>query len=122
MKKAYIILPILLIALVGMSCLLVSATPNLDKDDEKSTPNGYAEAIVTGSWSLFGHPYYQTHHQAKTNPSNLAGTAVFTGWNKTGGVVYNVTSTLWATTPMMRLTTTWCGQLKPCALQAEKLR
>ena len=91
MKKAYVVLPILLIALVGMSCLVATASPNLDKDDERSTPNGYAEAIVTGSWSLFGHPYYQTHHQAKTSPSNLTGTAIFTGWNKSGGVVYNVT-------------------------------
>jgi hypothetical protein len=91
MKRAYIVLPILLIALVGMSCLAIAATPNLDKDDETSTPHGYAEAVVTGSWSLWGHPYYQTRHQAKTNPSSLNGTAVFTGWNKSGGVVYNVT-------------------------------
>ena len=74
-----------------LSCFAIATTPSLGKDDEKSTPHGYAEAVVAGSWSLWGHPYYyQTHHQAITNPSNLTGTAVLQH-GKSGGVVYNVT-------------------------------
>lgn len=92
MKKVCIVLPFLLIALVGIAGLAYAADlPKSDKDDETSVPNGYAEAVVMASWLRMDHPYYQAHHKAFTNPSSLSGTATFTGWSKTGVVVYNVT-------------------------------
>ena len=92
MKKACVALAFAL--MVAFSTLgLASAfnPPHMDIDDQTSQPNGYAEAIVMGSWNTFGNPYYSVRHTGMTHPSNLWGTVTFKGWSKNGTQIYSLT-------------------------------
>ncbi len=71
----------------------VKAYPNQDEDDQISLPNGYAEAIVRGSWTRLTNPYYTVQHIVKSHPSSLSGSARFIGWAKNNSVLYDVSVT-----------------------------
>jgi len=94
MKPKIMIGVFILISLIGALGLATaaSALPSMDESDVTSVPNGYAEAMVRGSWVRLGYPYYSVQHVAKSHPSGLSGTAIFTGWNRSGGILYNVTT------------------------------
>jgi len=93
MKTRSVIGVIFLISMIGVLGLTsgANALPNMDESDEFSVPNGYAEAIVRGSWVRLGIPYYSVQHIARSHPLNLSGTARFTGWGKSGNLLYDET-------------------------------
>lgn len=93
MKKPYVVLVFALIVAVGSLSLAHAGfcLPKMDRDDQTSQPNGYAEAIVMGSWNSYINPYYSVQHTAMTHPSNLSGTVTVQGWSKNVTLIYSVT-------------------------------
>lgn len=79
---------IAMVSVVGTACAIIY--PNNDISDVYSEPNGYAEAVVMGSWTVFGRPYYAVHHIAYTHTGGW-GSATFIGWAKNGTRLYYVT-------------------------------
>jgi hypothetical protein len=77
------------VLLVVVSSAALTYAINWDKSDVYSTPNGYAEAIVKGSWTHIGSPYGSVQHIAKSHPSDLSGTIRCIGWSKYGVVLYD---------------------------------
>jgi hypothetical protein len=91
-KNACIGLAFALIVVFGaMGFARAFYPPQMDLDDQVSQPNGYAEAVVMGSWNTWGNPYYSVRHTGMAHPSNLWGTVTFKGWNKTGTLIYSIT-------------------------------
>jgi hypothetical protein len=90
MRKALNLVGIMILIATVSVVGIASAYPNNDISDVYSEPNGYAEAVVMGSWTRFGHPYYSVLHYAYTHTGGW-GSARFIGWSKTGAVLYDIT-------------------------------
>jgi len=60
-----------------------------DYSEVISDPHHHAKAIVWGSWTLLGKPYYAVHHEGWSY-NCAAGTGECIGWNKQGQTLYDV--------------------------------
>jgi hypothetical protein len=92
MKKALIVLAFLCLVLTVNTLGAAHAiTIHTDRDDETSTPNGYAEAIVQGNWIVMTQygsiQYIGINH---CNP-NLVTTEHIWGYGAYGVLIYNIT-------------------------------
>lgn len=80
---AFLISMISLLSLVGTAAAIV----HNDVSDVISTPHGYARAVVWGSWTRIGIPYYAVHHAGYSY--GCAGSAEFIGWDASSNVLYD---------------------------------
>jgi hypothetical protein len=78
-----------LVSMVAFLSCVAPVKAYVDEYREVSTPNGYAEAYLYGTYSRPLYPFYRVHHEATIHTVST-GHAHFRGYSKTGQQLYNV--------------------------------